>query len=107
MVVRFGMSEALGQATYEAGQATYLNGHAPAWHVRNYSDATAHQIDLAVKELVNKAFRTATEILERNRDILESAASQLLAHEALNQNELAAISTKLRGSKHRNLAVVS
>ena len=107
MVVRFGMSKTLGQATYEERQATFLNGHAPAWHAHNYSDETAHAIDLAVKDLVDEAFRTAMEILGRHRDLLESAAGQLLEHESLDQAQLSAISAKLREAKHRDLMVVS
>jgi len=108
MVVRFGMSEALGQATYEPERSAFMNGNAPIWQPHSYSDGTAEAIDHAVKELIDAAFRTATSILQRNHAVLEAAAKQLLAHESLGQQELAGIAKQLAiGSPRRELIAVS
>ena len=88
MVARFGMAKTLGPVTYEPERSSFLSGQTPAWQPRNYSEGTAEQIDRAVKELVEDAFRTATSIVERHRDLLEQGARELLAKETLGQSEL-------------------
>jgi cell division protease FtsH len=56
---------------------------------RQYSEQTAHDIDLAVREIVDTAFNRARDILQRHRGTLEEAAEQLLQTETLQQEELA------------------
>jgi len=58
---------------------------------RLYSEETAREIDLAVRELVEHAFRRARGSLEQNRAVLEESARQLLARETLAGDELAAV----------------
>ena len=89
MVVRFGMTEALGPVTYEAERGGFLVGQVPSWRQKSYGEATAQAIDKAVKELIDNAFETARRILDDNREILEAAAQDLLAHETLGTKELA------------------
>jgi cell division protease FtsH len=50
---------------------------------KGYSEETAREIDVAVKDLVDKAFDTATHLLtERQKDLVNGAAL-LLEHETL------------------------
>jgi cell division protease FtsH len=95
MVVRFGMAPALGQAVYEPEAASFLGGPASAWRPRAYGNDTADAIDLAVKEMIGKAFAGARSILERNRALLESGARDLLAHETLGAEDLAKLGAAL------------
>lgn len=96
MVVRFGMTAELGQVAYETEPATFLTLQAPGWRPRSYSDGTAEAIDHAVKTLVDQAFKHATETLERNRSLLDSSASALLAKETLSKDDIAAIGKQVR-----------
>jgi len=95
MVVRFGMSDTLGPVTYEAEHASFLFGQTPSWRPKTYGEATAQAIDTAVRDLVETAFKTASEILEKNRSVLESSAQELLAHETLSQTDLQKFATQL------------
>ena len=90
MVVRFGMDQGLGQVTYEkSGNGLMPNRFMDQSH--NYSEATAEQIDSAIRALIDQAFNRATEILEKNRDTLGRGATQLLAEEVLSGERLQAL----------------
>ena len=80
MVVRFGMTLELGQVTYEPETAGFLGPDA-GWQLRRYGQATAAAIDLAVKDLIDKAFGRAVSILETNRVLLNRSAKELLIKE--------------------------
>ena len=66
MVTRFGMAEELGPVTFEREQRSFLGAPPPAFEQpqRVYSEATAQTIDRLVQELVQRAFRQASDILE-------------------------------------------
>jgi cell division protease FtsH len=89
MVMRYGMDEKLGPATYAEQQSPFLvNGGMPQIQSRIYSEKTAREIDEAVRELVGKSFEQATAILERNRQLLNETAERLLTKETLSADEL-------------------
>ncbi len=87
MVTRYGMDEKLGQVVYQADVPLFLEG-APGFNKRDFSEETAREIDCAVRELVNSALEKATDILKRNRDVLERGAKMLLEQETLAETEL-------------------
>ncbi len=88
MVARYGMAEKLGHVTYDREQATFLGGPAMP-PPRSYSEETAHEIDMAVRDLVEGAYQKATAILTERRATLLEGAKQLLEHETLNEEDLA------------------
>jgi len=89
MVMRYGMDETLGQAIYVENQPRFLEGVSrPHGMGGIYSQETAREIDVAVRELIDRAFEHATRILTRHRDLLEDTAARLLAQETLNEDEL-------------------
>ena len=49
---------------------------------------TAREIDIAVREMIDRAFDRAIEIRTRQRDVLEDTAKRLLAQETLSEDEL-------------------
>ena len=55
---------------------------------KDYSDATAQEIDQEVAKLVDRAHRRAREILEQRRATLEQVAKVLLDKEVLEGEEL-------------------
>jgi cell division protease FtsH len=99
MVVRFGMTAELGQVAYEPETGTFLVGQTPMWRPRTYGDGTAEAIDHAVKELIDTAFGTASEILARNQSMLSAGARELLARETLGPDDLARLTAKLDREK--------
>jgi cell division protease FtsH len=88
MVVRFGMTQELGQVAYEPETGSFLMGQTPMWRPRTYGDGTAEAIDHVVKSLIDEAFQKARGILERNRPILDASARELLARETLGAEDL-------------------
>jgi cell division protease FtsH len=92
MVMRFGMDSSLGHVAYERGPSALLPlPDALALtrqESRSYSEATARDIDNAVKALLDAAFTHATALLAGRRALLEEGSRQLLAHETLDEGEL-------------------
>lgn len=93
MVVRYGMNEELGNVVYEEERRSFLGNSAELpmlQTVRKYSEETAREIDRAVRDLVDRAFRRAREILDANRNLLDESANLLLERETLAEEELRA-----------------
>ncbi len=90
MVTRYGMLPELGPLAYETEPNGYLTG-IPQMPRRLYSEETAHEIDVALRGLVEAAHGRARRILEVNRALLEEGAGQLLAKETLADAELQAL----------------
>jgi cell division protease FtsH len=88
MVLRYGMSEALGNVAYDREQSAFLQPSIPMPQSRNYSEETANKIDIAVRTLVDQALERAVNILLANRILLDQTAEELLKTETLNQPEI-------------------
>lgn len=56
--------------------------------LREHSEATAREIDQAVRALVDEASTRATAILDERRALLDAGAEKLLARETLTADEL-------------------
>ena len=88
MVTRYGMVDSLGHVAYEEPQAPLLNGgFLPK--SREYSEQTAHEIDVAVRDIVRTAYEKALALLGRDKALLERGAQLLLQKETLAEAELA------------------
>jgi cell division protease FtsH len=92
MVARYGMDAALGHVRYE-DEGPRLLPPVPglAMARRDYGEATAREIDEAVRRLVEAAFARARAILVERRDALDRGAALLLERETLAGPELAAL----------------
>jgi cell division protease FtsH len=88
MVLRYGMSEALGNVTYDRDRSPFLQPNFPMPQERNYSEGTAEAVDNAVRGLVDSAFEQAFTILQQNRALLDRTAEALLETETLNEPEI-------------------
>ncbi len=91
MVMRYGMVPALGGVAYEEERSPFLAGVPNLPRPREYSEATAREIDVAVRDIVAAARGRALAVLERQKDALERGARLLLEKETLAEAELAAI----------------
>jgi cell division protease FtsH len=49
------------------------------------SEATARQIDAAIRHLIGEVFSRTLQLLGKNRDVLEHAAQELLVRETLDE----------------------
>jgi cell division protease FtsH len=95
MVMRYGMVKSLGHVAYEEPRPPFLGGPLPQGH-REYSEETAREIDVAVREIVKACYEKALGILSREKATLERWAQKLLEKETLVEAEL----NELRASMH-------
>jgi len=99
MVVRFGMTQELGQVSYEPETTTYLAGSAPIYRPRTYADQTAASIDQAIKTLIDMSFLRAKAILAQNSNVLVKCAEELLERETLGTDDLSRLAGGLKRAK--------
>ena len=90
MVTKYGMSEKVGAVMYGGDQEEVFLGRDFA-HSKEYSENTAAVIDEEVKNIIDKAYRNAEEILKANIDKLHAVASVLLEKEKIDGDEFDAI----------------
>ena len=95
MVLRYGMSEALGNVAYDRDRSPFLQPNMPVLQERSYSEGTAKAVDSAVRGLVDGAFRTAFGILQQNRALLDSAATRLLETETLDEAAIGRLKSEI------------
>jgi cell division protease FtsH len=94
MAMRYGMVGTLGHVAYEEERSPFLE--VPGAARREHSEATAREIDIAVREIVAAAYDKALGVLRRQRELLERGAQQLLEKETLAEAELAEIRGAIR-----------
>jgi cell division protease FtsH len=87
MVTRYGMESTLGQAAYETDRGTFL-GMPSEGGGRRYSEDTAREIDVAVRERIDRIYQKAVQILRERRGELDRLAKKLLEKETLTADEL-------------------
>ncbi|SFU37463.1 membrane protease FtsH catalytic subunit [Nitrosospira multiformis] len=88
MVLRYGMTEALGNVAYDRERSQFLQPGIPMPQSRDYSEDTANTVDNTVRALVDGALERAIEILKNNRALLDRTAEELLQAETLNEPEI-------------------
>jgi len=87
VVTQYGMTDHLGQITYEKRQQS-VGGMPLPQEEKNYSEETAREIDTTVRGLVDEAFDRTMNIIKRQQDNLDTAAKALLKKETMNAEEL-------------------
>ena len=94
MALRFAMVPELGHVAYGSDAApSFLGG---VVRTKEYSEATAREIDCAVRALVGRAFEQAVEIVERHLGVVERGARILLEKETLEACELEELMSTLK-----------
>jgi len=87
MVCEFGMSDRLGPITYGEDHSLVFLGR-DITRERNYSEETAHEIDVEVKRIVIEAHDRTSTLLRENFDKLALLAEALLLHEVLDGSQV-------------------
>ena len=87
MVMRYAMVASLGHVAYAEEPQPFL-GNQYLQKNREYSEATAREIDVAVREIVDMAYRKTKALLSRERKLLERWAQRLLEKETLVEEDL-------------------
>lgn len=86
MVTEYGMSDALGPMTFGSGHDEVFIGKDMA-RSKNYSEEVAARIDKEIKNMIDRAYEKAQEILEKNISKLHAVAKALLETEKLTGEE--------------------
>ncbi len=89
MVTRFGMDETVGQRTYAPAPQPFLP--VPTGEHVQAAETTTREIDVAVRDLLDKGFTRAREILTTRRADLDAGAQLLLKRETLTVDDFPAI----------------
>jgi cell division protease FtsH len=97
MVMRYAMVESLGHIAYEEERPPFLAGPLPQGH-REFSEATAREIDIAVRDIVDVVYVKVKALLGRERALLERWAQKLLDKETLAEDELGELRASLAGA---------
>ena len=90
MVTEYAMSDALGPLAYSGGdEQSFLDG----WPVRvsRVSKSTARAIDVAVREVIDRNYAHAEQILEDHVDELHLMAEALMRYETIDRDQINAI----------------
>ena len=114
MVTQYGMTERLGAIKLgETNSEPFLGRD--LGHQRNYSEDVAAIVDEETKKLLATAHQEAFDILEENRDVLDSLVLELMDKETLDKEEVARVFEPLRrrptrpawtGSPERNPSAI-
>jgi len=87
MVTEWGMSEKIGPLTFGKQEEQIFLGREIAQH-RDYSEATALEIDAEVKRIVFQAYEAAKRILTENAGALTTIAEALLERESIDASDI-------------------
>ena len=90
MVRQWGMSETLGPINYGDSHKEVFLGKDYS-HIREYSEETALQIDIEVRNIIMTCMENAKKILNEKSSILHRLAGVLIEKESLNADEIKAI----------------
>ena len=90
MIMEYGMSDSLGPISLGHKQSQVFLGRDIA-RDRDYSEEIAKAIDMEIRKTVDRCYQRAQDILEENRDKLNSIAEALLEKETLDAEEISAL----------------
>lgn len=85
MVTKYAMTENLGSMSYDTEDEVFLGRDFTS--MKNYSEHVASEIDREVRNIVDKAYDAANELLEKHIDKLHVIAEALLKYETISGEE--------------------
>ncbi|MDH5600738.1 MAG: ATP-dependent metalloprotease, partial [Gammaproteobacteria bacterium] len=90
MVTQWGLSEKLGPMVFGEEEGEVFLGKSVTQH-KNISDETAHIIDEEIRNIVDRNYKRAENILKENIDILHSMSDALMKYETIDKDQIAAL----------------
>ncbi len=92
-----GLSDKVGQAVLEEERQQWL-GDGGRLHPKDYSEATAREIDLTVREMIDEAYRAAKDLLRSRMDDLKAGARLLLERETITPDDFPPLQRRERAA---------
>jgi cell division protease FtsH len=86
-VTRYGMTDPIGNVVLEERALQWLGDQRDTARPRDFSEATAREVDIAVRTLIAEAYAEALAILTARRADLERGAALLLERESLTPDD--------------------
>ncbi|MGQ0792984.1 MAG: ATP-dependent zinc metalloprotease FtsH [Deltaproteobacteria bacterium] len=87
MICEWGMSDKIGPVNFGKKEDQIFLGKELSRH-KDYSEATAVEIDREITKIINDSYSKAKSLLERDIDLLHRVAAALLEKEVLDSKEL-------------------
>jgi len=87
MVTKWGLSERLGPLTYSEDEGEVFLGHSVTKH-KQVSDDTAHAIDQEVRDVIDRNYQHARDLLSENVEKLHLMAGALIKYETLESDQI-------------------
>lgn len=87
MVMRYGMSDAMGPMVYGENEGEVFLGRSITTH-KNLSEATMQQVDAEIRRIIDQQYGLARKLLEDNRDKVEAMTAALLEWETIDAEQI-------------------
>ena len=87
MVTKWGLSEKLGPLTYSEDDGEVFLGRSVTQH-KQVSDLTAHSIDEEVRNIIDRNYARAKDVLIEQEDKLEAMAKALMKYETIDAAQI-------------------
>ncbi len=87
MVMRYGMSEAMGPMVYADNEGEVFLGRSVT-KTTNISEATMQKVDAEVRRIIDEQYALARKIIEDNRDKVEAITKALLEWETIDREQI-------------------
>lgn len=92
-ICTFGMSEKLGPRKYGKGNSEVFLGRDYSDHSKDYSNETAHEIDMEIKTLIQTCYDDAQTILRTHLDKLHSISKLIMEKEVISGKDFIELMT--------------
>ncbi len=89
MVTRYWMDEEIGAENFASDSVSW-NHLGAEWTSKPFSDKTQDLIDAKVKEILSWAYKTARDLITKNKELHQKIAEDLLLKEEINKEEFEA-----------------
>ncbi|EIJ34058.1 ATP-dependent zinc metalloprotease FtsH [Thiothrix nivea] len=90
MVTKWGLSNSMGPLAYSEDEGEVFLGRSVTQH-KHMSDETAHAIDREIREVIDRNYSRAKQILNEKLDILHAMAKALVKYETIDRAQVDAI----------------
>jgi len=87
MVMRWGMSDALGPQVYGDNESEVFLGRDVTTH-KNLANSTAELVDREIRRIIDEQYDRARKVIEANRDKVEAMTKALLEWETIDANQI-------------------
>ena len=87
MVMRYGMSEALGPMVYAENEGEVFLGRSVT-KTTNMSEETMQRVDAEVRRIIDEQYAVARKLIEENKDKMHAMAKALLEWETIDTEQI-------------------